>query len=201
MVEIQSALALLTLLAMGTFGVMLQSLALDATNRENAVATAVVRQVIEEMQQRPFEDLVTLYNDDPSDDPEGPGTAPGPRFGVLGLGVTDPTAPVVSAPIVPRAVDGVSVDLVGSSLIHRVVGDGEGEGRGEIILPTVAGVGVREDSVNPALGLPRDLNGDGAIDSDDHAQDYLLLPVTVRLTWRGPGGPRVLDVHTVLSSH
>jgi hypothetical protein len=33
----------------------------------------------------PFRQLWALYNDDPADDPAGPGTAPGPHFAVSGL--------------------------------------------------------------------------------------------------------------------
>ena len=48
------------------------------------------------------------------------------------------------------------------------------------------------------LGMPRDLNGDGAIDSENHAKDYLLLPVCIRIEWRGLTGDREYELHTVL---
>ena len=49
-----------------------------------------------------------------------------------------------------------------------------------------------------SLGMPRDLNGDGVIDSEDHAGDYVLLPVKVRVNWRGITGDRSFEVCTVL---
>jgi prepilin-type N-terminal cleavage/methylation domain-containing protein len=66
-----------------------------------------------------------------------------------------------------------------------------------IDFPTVSGT-VREDVVLPRFGMPRDLNGDGAIDSRDHAKDYLVLPVRVRITWSGAKGAREFDVHAML---
>ena len=50
----------------------------------------------------------------------------------------------------------------------------------------------------PALGMPRDLDGQGGIDAQDHSNDYCILPVTVRLEWRGAAGDSQLDLHMVL---
>lgn len=46
---------------------------------------------------------------------------------------------------------------------------------------------LRENIVAPRYGLPRDLNGDGVIDSNSRNQDYTALPVVVRLRWVRPG--------------
>jgi hypothetical protein len=48
--------------------------------------------------------------------------------------------------------------------------------------------------------MRRDLDGDGTIDGDDHAADYRVLPVRVRVRWRGPDGDRELFLVTVLSN-
>jgi hypothetical protein len=48
------------------------------------------------------------------------------------------------------------------------------------------------------LGMPRDLNGDGAVDTADHSLDYVILPVRVRVTWQGVGGARTVETSTVL---
>lgn len=68
---------------------------------------------------------------------------------------------------------------------------------GTIIFPENLGE-LREDMKDPNLGMPRDLNGDGVIDSDNHAKDYLLLPVRIRVEWRGMTGEREYEIHTVL---
>ena len=57
---------------------------------------------------------------------------------------------------------------------------------------------LREDYVDPGLGFPRDLNGDRLQDGLNHAGDYLLLPVRVRVRWRGRAGNRQVEVQTTL---
>lgn len=57
---------------------------------------------------------------------------------------------------------------------------------------------VREDLELPALGLPRDLDGDGEIDAADHSADLVLLPVLLRLEWQGSAGPQSLQMATIL---
>lgn len=57
---------------------------------------------------------------------------------------------------------------------------------------------LREDLVDASLGLPRDLNGDGDIDGNDHSADYKILPVTVKLEWKSQSGPQKIQVATVI---
>lgn len=61
------------------------------------------------------------------------------------------------------------------------------------------GVVLREDVADAELGLPRDLDRDGAIDDQDKAASYRILPVRVRLEWRGANGNRALELVTVLT--
>ena len=66
---------------------------------------------------------------------------------------------------------------------------------GKILFPTAAGASgpeLREDLAQ------RDLNGDGVIDALDHAQDYVVLPVTVRIRWAGRKGTRSVEFQTLL---
>jgi type II secretory pathway pseudopilin PulG len=71
---------------------------------------------------------------------------------------------------------------------------------GDISFPTggPGGLQLREDAADADLGMPRDLNGDGVIDGLDHAADYILLPVRLRLSWRGVSGDRTLDLSMLL---
>jgi hypothetical protein len=57
---------------------------------------------------------------------------------------------------------------------------------------------LREDLDAPELGLPRDLDGDGVIDSEDHSGDFRILPVVLELEWVSPSGPQTLRMSTVL---
>jgi prepilin-type N-terminal cleavage/methylation domain-containing protein len=68
-------------------------------------------------------------------------------------------------------------------------GDTDGmPGEIEFPTPTATSNELRENVNNPELGMPRDLNGDGAIDGNNHATDYKLLPVRVRVHWQGADG-------------
>jgi prepilin-type N-terminal cleavage/methylation domain-containing protein len=42
-----------------------------------------------------------------------------------------------------------------------------------------------------ALGLPRDLNGDGLANSPDVSASYLLCPLRIEVAWSNPRGPQV----------
>lgn len=138
-------------------------------SRESSIAAFAAREVIENLRAERIEDVYAIYNPDPADDPGAPGSAVGHRF------------PVPELNPVPGMPDGMI---------------------GEVQLPVMeVAPGVwelREDLVRPDLGMPRDLNGDSIIDSVDHADDYVQLPVRVRLDWRGRYGLRSLKMDTFL---
>jgi prepilin-type N-terminal cleavage/methylation domain-containing protein len=70
---------------------------------------------------------------------------------------------------------------------------------GEVMFPESEDTGeLREDIVDESLGMPRDLNGDGEIDSENHAKDYLYLPVRIRIRWRGLAGDREYELYSVI---
>jgi len=77
--------------------------------------------------------------------------------------------------------DPAGASAPGSSFLVSEKGDGV-ELLASVVLPLGKDGQVYEDLDLPDLGLPRDLNGDGEIDSDPHT-DYLVLPVMVRVTW------------------
>jgi hypothetical protein len=72
--------------------------------------------------------------------------------------------------------------------------DGLRGAQGEIVFPTGgdSGFELREDVAD------RDLDGDTEIDQENHATNYLLLPVTVRIRWEGVAGRRSVEFTTVL---
>ena len=57
---------------------------------------------------------------------------------------------------------------------------------------------LHEDLDDARFGTPRDLDADGFVDSNDHALDYAVLPLHIRLEWKGPSGERSLDMSMVL---
>lgn len=175
MLLVELAIALpIVLIAFGMFVHMLSAgTALRWSATEEWAAGSAAQNVLEEMRNEDFRQLFALYNADAFDDPGGLGTAPGNRFAVPGL-------------------DALESDPQGMV--------------GEVLLPTWnAGSEVvplwelREDLLVEALGMPRDLNGDILLDEQDHAGDYTILPIMVRLRWRGRHGPRELRMHSMLS--
>jgi hypothetical protein len=69
---------------------------------------------------------------------------------------------------------------------------------GEVVMPVIEGR-LREDFVDQRLGLPRDLNGDSLTDKEDHSGDYVILPVVVRVEWKGIGGSRKIEMYSMLA--
>jgi hypothetical protein len=54
---------------------------------------------------------------------------------------------------------------------------------GTVVFPTRTGQFLREDVEDALLGMPRDLNADGVIDSQNHANDCLIIPIRIRVEW------------------
>jgi len=138
--------------------------------RDSAEVSAAVQNLLETIRGRPFELVASLFDSDPSNDPDGPGTAPGNRFAIEGF----------------SPLDGAADGLVGTILIpERRLDDGSWQ--------------VREDLELPELGLPRDLNGDSIVDGLDHRGDLVRLPLRVRVDWRSRNGARSYSITTMLA--
>jgi hypothetical protein len=91
----------------------------------------------------------------------------------------------------------------GDNFVMRGSGNPDGSGVmvAEVHFPVDVNTGaLREDVNDPLLGMPRDLNGDGAIDALDHSGDYVVLPVKVRIRWSGVTGLRTFELCTVLTN-
>jgi type II secretory pathway pseudopilin PulG len=75
---------------------------------------------------------------------------------------------------------------------------------GEIVMPTLPGLPgqLREDVDEPKLGMPQDLDGNGVVDGNNHATDYKLLPVLVRVRWRACDGTHgVVELKTCIANY
>jgi len=59
---------------------------------------------------------------------------------------------------------------------------------------------LREDAVDPGLGMPRDLDSDGVVDGDDHSGDYTLLPVRIRVEWMSEGREQSMEFTTAFAN-
>jgi hypothetical protein len=144
-------------------------------NLEAASAAYDVQSLFERMRNEDLEDLFALYNADPLDDPDGPGTAPGNRFEVDGLTSLDAVPGPVGEVLLPAA----NAALPGAAPVYE----------------------LREDLLDAALGMPRDLSGDFVVDGENHAGDYDVLPVVARVHWLGEFGVRELEMYTLLTRY
>ena len=83
--------------------------------------------------------------------------------------------------------------------LDALAGDADGfVGRIDFPVSAFAPGILREDVNDTTLGMPRDLNGDGAIDALDHSGDYQLLPVVVTIDWQGVSSDGHLEYKTFL---
>jgi prepilin-type N-terminal cleavage/methylation domain-containing protein len=69
---------------------------------------------------------------------------------------------------------------------------------GRVLFPVIDGQ-LREDAQDEMLAMPRDLDGDGQVDSLDHRSDALLVPVCVRVEWQLGKSARQLEMHAVFA--
>ncbi len=168
LLEVMVASVVLAIGVASVSAAMVSAVALNNVNRETSLAQQSARMMLETVRATQFGDAFATYNLSAFDDPGGPGTAPGQNFAVAGLSAQ--------------------------------AGDADNMA-GQIVFPTVV-VGaidqLREDVVDGDFGMPRDLSGDGIIDGVNHAGDYQLLPVRVRVAWRGFSGNRALELESYL---
>ena len=70
---------------------------------------------------------------------------------------------------------------------------------GEIVFPG-GGVNLLENVFDVELGMPRDLGGILGVDADPHDTDYRILPLLVRVRWRGVSGDQEVVLAMTLSN-
>lgn len=75
--------------------------------------------------------------------------------------------------------------------------DGDPDGLpGRILFPEQGGV-LSELAIAPQYGWPIDMDGDGAVLTADVSATHRLLPVVVRVEWRGAGGNALVEFMTI----
>jgi type II secretory pathway component PulJ len=168
LLELMLTGTLLAIAACGMAAVMVNSMVLTKANKENATAREAARQILEQIEDIPAREVFAVFGGGPMPAEEETATQEETA--------TETLPPPPSSEI-----------LESGNLTARIV------------FPTGGTKGVlREDIKDPSLGMPRDLNGDGVIDSENHATDYRILPVKVEVTWNGVNGESTYEMCTVL---
>jgi prepilin-type N-terminal cleavage/methylation domain-containing protein len=85
LIEVMVSLVVLSVCSYLLTSTISATIAHSVTQREQAVATDAAANVFEDMRNEQFLELLRLYDDDPLNDPLGPGTAAGMNFAVTGL--------------------------------------------------------------------------------------------------------------------
>jgi hypothetical protein len=183
----------IVVISLSSFGFLAASMAssrLEVESRAVAVAVELTRDVLEELQATPLDEIVARFNDDPEDDPDGVGTARGSAF------LLD-TRRALSESVVQTDYRQEEAEVVdGSNTIPEKM---ECSVRLPILIDGSGLAELTEESVLPEFGLPADLNGDGEIDGDNRLLDFHVLPIVVRMEWPTlDGGRRTLDFAAVL---
>ena len=186
----------IVVISLSSFGFLAASMAssrLETESRAVSVAVELTRDVLEELQATPLDEIVARFNADPSDDPDGAGTARGSAF-ILD---TRRAVECTTRTDYSRQDDGLrDKEDDGSNTVPEKM-------ECEIRLPVVIDGGgiaeLTEESELPEFGLPADLNGDGVIDGDNRLADFRVLPIVIRMQWPTvDGGRRTLDFAAVL---
>jgi hypothetical protein len=87
LIETCIAVGVMTIAMVCFSSVVASSTRMGADTRQASIAGHAARSVLESMRCRPFELVARLYDSDPSNDPDGSGTAPGRWFAIEGLDV------------------------------------------------------------------------------------------------------------------
>ncbi len=183
LLEIIIAMLIVAAATLSSASMTLSGSKLNNANVAVADATDVMRQLVEELESHPFEELYARFNGLPDDDPDGAGTARGSQFTLAPtrrsafLDVTAPAAPP-TAKDAPRS---TSFDV-------------------DIEFPEDVNGYLAEGVVGPLWGTQAwDIDGDGAPSSGDRSADYKLLPVAIRLSWADADGIHSMQVVRLLT--
>jgi len=185
-----ASMAVLGIVSLGTLSSMVSSNSLEKENRETAMGTAAARTAMEEISAIAFEDVFSMFNDDPMDDPEGPYTAPG---GTVELSSTS------TYEAYPSGMYAVQIGSEPQPSTEFLAERADLNMTVQIIFPTLANGTLSESA--PALfeGMPTDLDGDGKYTTGTVELDYKILPVVVRVTWQGVRGTKTISIPRILT--
>lgn len=181
LLEVALALLVIAVATLGSVSWTLSGMSLETENREQADAHDALRQLCEEINALPFDEVFARCNTIPDDDPDGVGTSHGARFQIKQVQAD-------------RLLDALYVVPDSASLQRQLPLEVS------IQFPVNASGQLIESAQTPAWGdQVWDLNGDGEISDEPITGGYQILPVHIRIDWVGAGGPRHIEHVRLLS--
>lgn len=179
MVELALGMTVFAIALGGLTASILSSRELSRSSEETSTAYEAARRHLERIQNEALDDqgmggfatVFRRYNDSTADDG----------------GLTNP----MGANFVVAGLDAQNGDADGMC--------------GRVEFPQAAGLPatvLREDIQDASFGLPRDLNANGTLNDTTDLSDgsYVLLPVRVRVDWRGVSGNRTISLDTFMAA-
>ena len=196
LVEIMISITVVIVSIIGLLFVIAHATKQNQANRETLAAHRAAMGVIERMSSKPIADVFKLYN---GIDDLDPGAVMGYAGGESGLDTYLNLAE-------PGAWFDVELISGRGGAQEPALRPPPGRTRcGQVLFPTnLAGDQLREDPEDGNgewarwFQMPRDLDGSGAVESDDKGATYKLLPVIVSVQWEGVTGVRTLRYQHIL---
>jgi Tfp pilus assembly protein PilV len=223
LIDSMISIVVIAVSTVGFLSASVTSMSLEKENRTVAAANEMSRAVVEEMLALPIAEVLPTYNASHADDPGGAGTARGSSWSIdttaVLLAMDDATTSADSSGSGRTGLLGGALDTT-QAILQQTTQTTTSTTRSARIataeamevpktmdchvqLPTTTDATgnevLREDTIAPEYGLPCDLNGDGVIDGKNHAADYKVLPMVIRLDWPTvDGGTHSVTFTTVI---
>lgn len=203
LIEILLGLLVLALAAAGSVSSTLSGMSLEEENRDTAAATNTLRHMLEELETMPLEEVFARFNADPTDDPDGVGTAIGSTFALdafrtSGLLTTELLTYANPPPPMTYPID---MDVPPEPLPAPKATALRPLMNVEITFPVDMDGNLAENVTGGIWGTQGwDMDGDGTIASGDRSEGYKLIPIHLRLTWTNARGAQSITAVRVLAS-
>lgn len=197
LVELIIAMAILAVAIMALVSSITSSGQIQQNTRERVIAYNAAREQIEKMRVYAVGEVYSRYNSTTADDTFFSGLHPGPTFHVPRLNAPS----TVPAKWSLSATENWKQTVIGGVQQLDTFGNAIGnDGYGLITFPETGGI-LKENYVDAAMGMPKDLDRDGVVSTTaDVSQSYKILPVKVTVTWKGIGGKDMqIEVNTFIT--
>ncbi len=183
LVDVLLAMSVIIAAALTAFHLTVSTVATGAANERSNAARLIMRKAMTDLEHRSFEDVFRAFNDDPSDDPDGPNSSPGAET------LYEVVRNTANGGLHIRQLDGAS-DTSHPAGLFKVI----------VEFPTSSDGFLSETRSDFLQGFTPDLNRDGHTgDSHLRVTEVDVLPMRLRVVWEGASGAESLEMARVFS--